>query len=969
MDQSLHALCNTVKKVFNQLKPNQNALSFLILTGKDHQGKTTLLQQSPLTHITVHTERQAEVYYNEHGVIVELGESWLNQNKNPLEYTLKQLNRCHRHARIGGLILCVNISELLTSDPNERAQRCKAHAQLMHRFGHSLGYAVEVIVLFTKLDLLAGFCDFFQYEHASELQKPFGFSIQTMPEATRWMDAFKAQFDPFIEALNEQIIQKIHPARSSLKRTLIREFPLQLAGLGQAIQHLLCHLVPQPLRLDALYFTSAEQGGLSVDRLNKKIKQEYALEVQDQFSQSINYRAYFIEGALHAFQQKTKRPIHTRTLLSQWPHRLITSLGMLGCLSIVYQHQHMTSSLHHARQEWATYTTLKEQKNTAATYHLSNASTVLNQISRHTWGFSTLEQLKTKLHLKTQQQLTQTILPKLKNALEHTLNDPKASPTERYQALKMYVMLHQPEHFSEKELLSWLQQHQTHITPSQQQALFQRVFVKPFSPLPIHQQYVRDARNYLNALPLTYFYYALAKTSFSNQTQRLNLPGFGLTSQTLPVYFTKAGFQETLKSLPGIAQQLQAENWVLERQDLTHLTTLLEQAYTEDYVLWWQQLIHHSLPTPAKTYTEARQLTETLRESMPAFVLLIQQHTAPERDHDHDLFNRDIASKFTDINLISPSSIRALTRTLVELEKFINTLSLVNDQGQTAFNLAKVRFQGDHVNNPLRALYTQVKRLPHPVSTWAQHLADDTWVVLLHDGRTYLNEQWKTKVYQTYETTIAHRYPFDVNQTQEISMTDFNHFFAPHGQLNRFIDENLKPFLNTSNAQWTLKHVNHYVLPIKPEMLNELIRANVITHMFFPDQREESLIKFSLQKISLDPVVSTLRFTTGDQSLSDTQTSESFTQFQWPSENAKLKLHSIEGHHYTLEETGPWALFKLFHNINVLVDEEHPGNIHLLFEINGNSGRYLLKTQNEVNPFIPGVLTGFELTEALSPSS
>lgn len=73
-----------------------------------------------------------------------------------------------------------------------------------------------------------------------------------------------------LELLGQQIINKLHPARSTVKRTLIREFPLQLTTLRVSVQSLIQNLPLQLFRLKAIYFTSAEQGGLSIDRLNKK---------------------------------------------------------------------------------------------------------------------------------------------------------------------------------------------------------------------------------------------------------------------------------------------------------------------------------------------------------------------------------------------------------------------------------------------------------------------------------------------------------------------------------------------------------------------------------------------------------------------------------------------------------------------------------------------------------------------------
>lgn len=95
----------------------------------------------------------------------------------------------------------------------------------------------------------------------------------------------------------------MHPARSTMRRSLIREFPLQVASLGTPIHALIHGISTKLFHLHSIYFTSAEQGGISIDRLNKKIQHEYALVVQDTFPQATNFRAYFVEGALKTIQE------------------------------------------------------------------------------------------------------------------------------------------------------------------------------------------------------------------------------------------------------------------------------------------------------------------------------------------------------------------------------------------------------------------------------------------------------------------------------------------------------------------------------------------------------------------------------------------------------------------------------------------------------------------------------------------
>lgn len=974
MDKSLRALCDNIKKIIGQLKPQHHELSFLLLTGKENQGKTTLLHQSHFEHIVVDADRTADIYFNQQGLIVELGESWLNQSKNILQYTLKQINSCHRTLKITGIILCVDINELLISEPLECIQHSKAHTQLLVRFALSLNYRVDTTIIFTKLDALAGFCEFFQNEHATDLIKPLGFSIDWKTHQGKFMSNFKIQFERLIEVLGQQVIHKMHPARSSIKRTLIREFPLQLASLQSAVATLIQTIQPSLFRVQSLYFTSGEQGGISLDRLNKKIQHEYALAVQDKFPQSINHRAYFIEGALSTFQMQTMHQAPQVTSSYRWIVGLTAGAMSLSLLWLGSHYLTSSRSLDRVSKELLNYDALTRNNtnDTSAIYHLTKASTTLEKLGKNDFFLPTIQQLRTQLHRQTEQHLQGGFLPEVLADIEQTVIDTKQSHEARYQALKIYLMLAEPAKLIQADVLAWFRTHWekdlSSVALQKKLSLLKQTLKQPLQPITLNQQIVTDVRNYLNALPVGYLYYTIAKRHFPQHRQAVAIEGFDLVENELPAYFTKAGFKTIVELLPTVARELQADNWVLARQDLNDLPGRLQNAYCYEYVLWWQNFMQNSTPHHFKDYQQARQLTQALHQSdaINQLTTLIQQHTSPELGENATLFNQEISSKFTELSLVSHSTIEDLTRNMNELELFLATLSMVNDQGKTAFTLTKARFEEDRLANPLSALYNHLQHLPKPISTWAKQVADDTWVILINDARNYINQQWQQIVFHDYQYYIAKRYPFDATQTQDVSIADFDRFFSTHGILNSFIDQYLKSFLDTSQPQWQLKEVNNYVLPISSNMINELIRANVITNMFFSTPSQSSKIEFSLQKLNLDPVVASLQLVIGRTKLRDTQSSDSLTKFQWPETNAKLTLNSIEGKQYELDELGPWAFFKMLQKVNVLVDEQDSSNLQILFEVNGNSGRYALKTQNQINPFIPGILNGFFLTDSIA---
>lgn len=981
----INLLCSTLKKIIAQLRSQNTPLSFVLLVGKKNQGKTTWMRQTDLELLEIdpgHDESQKIIiYYNQQGIVIELGEYWLTSQRSLLQLVLKKLNNLHYQLRISGLLFCVDINELLIAEPAEFAKSNKAHMQLLEQCGQSLGYRIDFTMVFTKLDALAGFCEFFQNEHTSDLSKPLGFSFgPSLPgQKNKLIETYTQQFNQLIEMLGQHVINKMHPARSSAKRTLIREFPLQLASLQTAIQSLLQLLPLHLFELNALYFTSAEQGGISVDRLNKKIQHEYALTIQDTFAQSNNYRAYFIQGALQAFQEQTRHYAITRQLSNKWVIGVISSVLGLSLIGIGHQYFHSSHLLDEASKELLRYETLNKQQgdHTLALYHLSQATARLEHINAGAFSLPTVQHLKHQLRNNTEQHLRGDFASHLLTEIEKVMQDSNQSHADRYHALKIYLMLGDATRFSQSEVAEWFQNH-WQKNPSQdnsasntlqnQLTLLQQTLKQPFQALTINQQIVTDARNFIKALPANYFYYSLAKSYFTQEITSTNMDGFALASASLPIYYTKPGFQQTLAQLPAIAAKLQEDNWVLDQASMDNLVNLLQEAYCYDYVTWWTGFIKKTNLMHFQDYEQAKTLLQTLNQSNGISKLLdfIVQQVGPDQNTKASLFNQQIASKFTHLNFMSKTTVRDFMQNLAELEKFFNTLAVINDNGHTAFNLTKSRFQEKRLGDPLSTLYARARQLPEPIASWAKQLADDTWALLINETKRYINEQWQQTVFRDYQNMIAKRYPFDSAEREEVKIPDFNHFFSTHGILNEFSEQYLKPFLNTSKPEWKLKEVDNFVLPISTATINELIRANIINTMFFPRRGDMSRIEFSLQKVNLDPIIANLQLSIGETTLQDDQDTESLTQFTWPQPNASLTINSIEGNHYELDEIGPWAFFKLLQKVNVIPDKHNAASLQILFEVNGNSGRYILKTQNKINPFSPGILNGFILPESIA---
>ncbi|OYV56568.1 MAG: hypothetical protein B7X00_00155, partial [Legionella sp. 21-45-4] len=612
MDTSLAPLKDALKKILWQLKPNTRPLSFLLMIGQAGQGKTTLLKQSHLEQADLATDfLAADLFYNDHGIVIDFSSYWIKNNNMLLQHTLREINRCHHALKINSLLLTIDINELCGKEAEELTQTIMSHSLLLKQFSQALAYRVDTSIVLTKLDGIAGFSDFFEQEHLHDPKKPLGFSLDWGLIKGNLANNYRKRFDLFVQSLEQHTLQKIHPVRSNIKRKLIREFPLQLTHLRAPIQTLL-HLLPTQLcRTQAIYFTSAEQGGICIDHLNQKIQKEYSLMVRDQFPQATNHRAYFIDGALSTTQARAKliHPISVKRY-SPWQMVALGSLCILSSLALGVHFIKNKSSLNQINQDLGLYQRNQDSQTTAALYHLSKAATQISAIKPWFWMPESLHNLKSALEHDALNQRNQYLIPLIVDTLEKPLLSMQGSPDELYETLKVYLLLNHPERHLQSDIIHWFEK--SGKNQAQFIHLLKQTLIEPRQPIAINTQLVKRVRDYLNAIPTDYLYYLMVKKDFDTATIPLNYPGFELPTQAVPIYYTKAAFKQTISQIQTSANAFKQEDWVLNRDDLELLPNKLLNTYCENYALWWKNFINTSSLKQIRSYEEAVQLIDNL---------------------------------------------------------------------------------------------------------------------------------------------------------------------------------------------------------------------------------------------------------------------------------------------------------------------------------------------------------------------
>jgi intracellular multiplication protein IcmF len=292
------SLSHAIKKVIEHFPDQNKGISLLIASSPHAQGSTTVLKQSTLQHINIEQEPNLHLYYNQQGIILEINQQWHEHANLNLSQLFKKINRIHRRLKISGFLFFIDICDLLHQEHAQQDKDIKKHIQHIDCLLDTLDYSVRSALVITKLDQITGFTDFYSNCHDKELEEPLGFSLAYTGKHPKFKALFTETWSNFVSSLNHSMIQKIHTTRANKKRILIREFPLQIAVLENRFFQMIKNISHHRAHIHGIYFTCAEQKGKNLNYLNHKIQNNFALTVSIQSIQSVNFRPFFIPGAL-----------------------------------------------------------------------------------------------------------------------------------------------------------------------------------------------------------------------------------------------------------------------------------------------------------------------------------------------------------------------------------------------------------------------------------------------------------------------------------------------------------------------------------------------------------------------------------------------------------------------------------------------------------------------------------------------
>ena len=484
-------------------------LPWYLIIGSPGSGKTTALVNSGLNFPLaekfglgsirgVGGTRNCDWWFTDQAVLLDTAGRYTTQESDAVQdkaaWTgfLRLLKRFRGRQPINGVIVTLSVEEILSSSERERAHLSSLIGLRLGELCEELTIKFPVYVLVTKTDLLAGFTEFFGPMSREERSQVWGFTHpydDSTAAVARAADAaplarFDAEFDALATQINRLLPQRLLAEPDLERRGLIYALPQQFVGLKDVTRQILeaafssSSFKEKPL-LRGVYFTSGTQEGMPFDRVMSALSRRFAVARAASASAATQQgRSYFIE-TLFKDVIFNEAGLTGRNAKKERQLKLIQAFGLCALASVLVgatvawsvSHGNNLGYLGEVRDGVATLKAAVNEAGSADPESLVELLPVLDHaqtlaVSQRyqgptplswRWGLAQVPKVQAAADVTYLRLLEDAWTARLARQLRRSLqqvatNNPEAS----YEALKVYLMLYEPDHFDARLIKAWL---------------------------------------------------------------------------------------------------------------------------------------------------------------------------------------------------------------------------------------------------------------------------------------------------------------------------------------------------------------------------------------------------------------------------------------------------------------------------------------------------------------------------------
>ena len=275
-------------------------LPWYVMIGAPGSGKTTALLNSGL-RFPLYTRnssasvpgvggtRNCDWWFADEAVLIDTAGRYTTQESDRKADAaawhgfLGMLKKFRPEQPLNGAIVTVSVLDLMLWSKVERS-RFATHVRMrLSEMYAALNQRFPIYVMVTKLDLLAGFTEFFgDMDQAARMQvwgTTFGHGIDPALIAA----PYTADFAALEQRLGSEMLARLHEETDLQRRASIYRFPQQFHGIGALVGEFLAQAFGtqvdhRPLQLRGAYYTSGTQEGNPIDRVLVAMARTFRLE-------------------------------------------------------------------------------------------------------------------------------------------------------------------------------------------------------------------------------------------------------------------------------------------------------------------------------------------------------------------------------------------------------------------------------------------------------------------------------------------------------------------------------------------------------------------------------------------------------------------------------------------------------------------------------------------------------------------
>ena len=636
MEDALETLKRTTKSSARALYD----LPWYLIIGPPGAGKTTALINSglkfPLAGDTaakaiqgVGGTRYCDWWFTDAAVLIDTAGRYTTQDsdakvdrKSWLAF-LDMLRRTRPRQPINGVLVAISIADVLNLPAAEIVAHADAIRKRLNELHEELKVDFPVYAVFTKMDLIVGFTQYFGDLDETKRQAVWGATFQTADKRANNVGAVPAEMDLLIQRISERMPERLQDEPDLRSRAMLFGLPAQLSAVRKPIADFLNRIF-EPTRyqttatLRGFYFTSGTQEGTPFDAVIGALQRSYGVESFGAAAFSGAGKSYFLHDLLakvvfgEAGWVSTNIGAVRRAFAVRAAVFTLIGVATVGMLALWWMSYGRNAAVIAATQrgvsDYAAAAAPLIKQNTVndpnllPIYELIGALPDLPDGYAHraaatpidqTFGLSQRGRLQDASDLLYQQALERLMRPRLILSLEQQIQKNVADPTFVYEALKVYLMLGGKAPKVDKDLIvnwftrDWEERAFPGAPYAQGRALLRAHLTAMLDmdsggsgKVALNGPLVEEAQATLARMRVSERAYTLLKSEAHNEpiedwvASQRGGPDMALVFETanganldtvrVPAFFTYAGFYAgLLDPMPTIADKLQKENWVL----------------------------------------------------------------------------------------------------------------------------------------------------------------------------------------------------------------------------------------------------------------------------------------------------------------------------------------------------------------------------------------------------------------------